>query len=118
MKMVKDTQPKDLDNKRLRYIFRRVISRINEKPNGFFQFRKMRGVRGLWYYGDSIEIDHRKEIVPTAIHEVLHDLYVNKNENWIRQVESKISQILTPKDVVTLITSVFSKVKLKEDEKE
>jgi hypothetical protein len=110
MRMVKNMDPKDMDRKKLRYIFRRIVGRIKEKPNGFFQFRKMRGVRGLWWGGDLIEIDHRKEIIPTIIHEVLHDLYENNPEKWVYHVESKISQILNPKDVYTLINSIFSKM--------
>ena len=56
---------------------------------------------------DPPEIDHRKEIIPTIVHEVLHDLYESKNEKWIRQVESKISQILKPKDIFLLMKGVF-----------
>ena len=112
MKMVKNMNPKDMDKKKLRYIFRRVLVRIKEKQNGFFKFRKMRGVRGLWWGGELIEIDHRKEIIPTIIHEVLHDLYESKNEKWIRQVESKISQILKPKDIFLLMKGVFSKMEI------
>jgi hypothetical protein len=112
MKMVKNMDHKDMDRKKLRYIFRRILVRIKDKPNGFFKFRKMRGVRGLWWGGDLIEIDHRKEIIPTIVHEVLHDLYESKNEKWIRQVESKIAQILNPKDIFLLMEGVFSKMNI------
>jgi hypothetical protein len=117
MRMVKDTEPKDLNKTRLRYIFRRVVQRIKQKPKGFFQFRKMRGTRGLWYYGDLIEIDHRREIIPTIIHEVLHDLYQAKSEKWIYQVESKVSQILKPYDVFVLLMAIFSRMKLRKRKK-
>jgi len=110
MRMVKNTEAKDLDRKQLRYIFRRILQRIKQKPHGFFQFRKMRGVRGLWVCGDMIEIDHRKEIVPTIIHEVLHDLYEYNPEKWVYQVESKISQIIKPKDVFNLMSATFSRM--------
>lgn len=112
MGMVKNTDPKDMDRKKLRYIFRRVLQRIKEKPEGFFKFRKMRGIRGLWCGGDMIEIDHRKEIVPTIIHEVLHDLYETKTEKWVYHVESKISQILRPFDIYRLMNSFFSKMEI------
>jgi len=115
--MVKNMNPKEMDKKKLRYIFRRVLTRIKEKPDGFFKFRKMRGTRGLWWGGDLIEIDHRKEIIPTIVHEVLHDLYESKNEKWIRQVESKISQILKPKDIFLLMEGVFSKMNIDKNEK-
>ena len=110
MTMVKNTDPKNMDKKKLRYIFRRVLWRIKQKPDGFFKLRKMRGVRGLWWSGDMIEIDHRKEIVPTIIHEVLHDLYEYNSEKWVYQVESKISQIIKPRDVFNLMQSFFSKM--------
>jgi hypothetical protein len=112
MGMVKNTDPKDMDRKKLRYIFRRVLQRIKEKPEGFFKFRKMRLARGLWCGGDMIEIDHRDEIVPTIIHEVLHDLYETKSEKWVYRVESKISQILRPLDVYKLMISFFSKMEI------
>lgn len=112
MGMVKNMDPKDMDRKKLRYIFRRVLQRIKEKPEGFFKFRKMRLARGLWCGGDMIEIDHRDEIVPTIIHEVLHDLYETKSEKWVYRVESKISQILRPLDVYKLMISFFSKMEI------
>jgi len=117
MEMVKNMNPKKMDRKKLRYIFRRILKIINEKPDDFFKFRKMRGVRGLWHWGDMIEIDHRKEIIPTIIHEVLHDLYQDNNERWIHQVESKISQILQPYDVFRLMTLTFSKLDLQKKHK-
>ena len=117
MEMVKNMNPKKMDRKKLRYIFIRILKIINEKPDDFFKFRKMRGVRGLWHWGDMIEIDHRKEIIPTIIHEVLHDLYQDNNERWIHQVESKISQILQPYDVFRLMTLTFSKLDLQKKHK-
>lgn len=117
MERIKDMDPKKMDRKKLRYIFRRVLSRIKEKPKGFFKFRKMRGVRGLWHCGDLIEIDHRKEIVPTIVHEVLHDLYDEKTEKWVYQVESKVSQILKPYDVFRLMSAIFSKLDMERKNK-
>lgn len=108
MAMVKNTDPKNLDRKRLRYIFRRILKRIGEKPKGFFKFRKMRGTCGLWWHGDMIEIDYRKQLVPTIVHEVLHDLYQTNPEKWVYQVESKISQILQPRDIYKLLKAMFS----------
>lgn len=112
MVLVKNMDPKDMDRNKLRYIFRRVLRRIKEKPEGFFKFRKMRLARGLWHSGDLIEIDHRNEIVPTIIHEVLHDLYETNSEKWVYRVESKISQILRPLDVYKLMISFFSKMEI------
>jgi hypothetical protein len=111
MAVIKNTKPKDLDKNKLRYIFRRIIERIKEKEKGFFQIKKLKGYRGLWYYGDMIEIDYRKEVIPTIIHEVLHDLYENNTEKWVYQVESKISQILKTKDIINLLQAFISNLK-------
>ena len=112
MKMVKNIDPKNLTNVKLRSIFEKIIIRIKEKPVGFFKFKKMRAIRGLWCAGDEILIDHRREIVPTIIHEMLHDLYEDNDENWVMRVESKISQIISTKDVHILLTEFFSKMVL------
>ena len=117
MKMVKNTDPKDLDRKKLRYIFNNILKRIKKKPNGFFQFCKLRGNRGWWWQGDAIIIDYRNEIVPTIIHEVLHDLYEDNAEKWVYRVESKIVQILNPYDVFRLLTSVFAKMEIAKSKK-
>jgi len=110
--MVKNSNPKNLNATQLRTIFKKIITRIKEKPVGFFKFKKMRAIRGLWCSGDEILIDHRREIVPTIIHEMLHDLYEENEENWVMRVESKISQIIKPKDVHVLLVEFFSKMKL------
>ena len=110
MKMVKNFNPKDLTDTQLRNIFEKIIARIKDKPVGFFKFKKMRAVRGLWCSGDEILIDHNREIVPTIIHEMLHDLYEDNNEKWVARVESKIAQIITPKDVRILLTEFLCKM--------
>jgi hypothetical protein len=58
-----------------------------------------------------VEIDYRKEVIPTIIHEVLHDLYENNTEKWVYQVESKISQILKTKDIINLLQAFISNLK-------
>lgn len=112
MKMIKNFNPKNLSDVQLRNIFDKIIVRIKEKPVGFFKFKKMRAIRGLWCSGDEILIDHRREIVPTIIHEMLHDLYEDNDEKWVSRVESKIAQIISTKDVHILLTEFFSKMVL------
>jgi len=110
MKIVKNSNPKNLNATQLRTIFKKIITRIKEKPVGFFKFKKMRAIRGLWCSGDEILIDHNREIVPTIIHEMLHDLYEDNSEKWVARVESKIAQIITPKDVRILLTEFLCKM--------
>jgi hypothetical protein len=102
--------PTKLDKPRLRYLFRRVLKRIKDKPKGYFAFKKMRGTWGLYEFDDGITLDPRRTIIPTLIHEVLHDLYPNNWEGWTLRVESKIMNILTPYDIYCLITLFFQKL--------
>jgi hypothetical protein len=109
VKRIKDTKPRDLDKKKLRYIFNKILERIKKKPNGFFEFSKLRGASGYWVYGDYILLDHRDKLIPTIIHETLHDLYEGNNEKWIERVESKVVQILKPYDVFRLMNATLAK---------
>ena len=115
--MEKNFNPKKMDEKILKHIFDEVIKKIKEKPVGFFKFKKMNRTRGLWNCGDEILIDHRREIVPTIIHEMLHDIYEENSESWVRKVESKISQIITPEDVFILLKEFFNKLELSKNKK-
>ena len=102
--------PATLSRSKLRYLFRRVLKRIKEKPRGYFMFKKMRGAWGLYEFDDGITLDPRRTIIPTLIHEVLHDLYPNNWEGWTLRVESKIMNVLTPFDIYQLITLFFQKL--------
>lgn len=102
--------PTKLDKPKLRYLFRRVLKRIKEKPKGYFMFKKMRGTWGLYEFDDGITLDPRRDIVPTLIHEVLHDLYPHNWEGWTVRVESKIMNVLTPYDIFCLLTLFFQKL--------
>lgn len=108
--MEKNIDPKLYDKAKLRYIFRRIVRRVKEKPKGYFSLKRMRGTWGLYEYDDGITLDPRRNIIPTLIHEVLHDLYPNNWEGWTLRLESKIINILTPYDIFRLLTVLFQKL--------
>jgi hypothetical protein len=110
MKEMINENPSTLGRQKLKYLFNRVIKRIKEKPRGYFMFKKMRGTWGLYEFDDGITIDPRRDIIPTIIHEVLHDLYPKNWEGWTRRVESKITNVLTPYDIYCLLTCFFQKL--------
>lgn len=118
MKMEKNINPKYLDDAKLKAIFEEIIKRIKKKPIGFFKFKKMKSIRGLWCGGDEVLIDHRREIIPTIIHEMLHDIYEDNNEKWVCNVESKITQIISSNDVFTLLTEFFNKMDLPKNKRD
>jgi hypothetical protein len=53
-------------------------------------------LRGLYDYStDAIELDYRKELLPTLIHEYMHKWYPKKSETWVLQQESLITNSLS-----------------------
>ena len=110
MKMEKNFNPKNMDENMLKSIFKDIVKKIKKKPIGFFKLKKMNRTRGMWNSGDDISIDHRREIVPTIVHEMLHDIYEDNSETWVRTVESKISQIMTTDDVFILLKEFIDKL--------
>jgi hypothetical protein len=109
---MKNQDPKELSRTKLRYLFRRVLKKIEEKPVGYFSFKKMKGLCGVCEWEEGIKIDPRREIIPTIIHEVLHDMYPENWEGWTLRVESKIMGVLKSKDYITLIILFCRKVEI------
>jgi len=105
-----NVDPKTYNKTKLRYLYRKVLQRIREKPRGYFIFKKMRGFCGLCCWEEGIYIDPRKNLVPTIIHEVLHDLYPNNWEGWTLRLESKIVNIITAYDIFVLLSEFFDKL--------
>lgn len=94
----------------LRYIFRRICMRIKQKPKGYFILSKLRGVCGYCNFDQSIQIDYRKLLIPTIIHEVIHDMYPNQWEGWVLRLESKLVNVMKPADVMCLLTLFFARM--------
>jgi len=109
---MKNQDPKDFDRNKLRYLYRRIIKRIEDKPKGHFAFKKMKGLCGVCEWDEGIKIDPRRDIIPTIIHEVLHDMYPENWEGWTMRVESKIMGVLKTKDFIKLITTFCKKIDL------
>ena len=112
MKTIKNFDPKEMDDNFLKNIFKEIVKTIKKKPVGFFKFKKMRSIRGLWCSGDDILIDHRREIIPTIIHEMLHDIYVDNSETWVCRIESKITQTINTEDICILLNAFLEKVEI------
>lgn len=108
--IVINRDPKKYSRSQLRYIYRRIIDRISAKPRGYFVFKKLRGSCGIYCWEESILIDPRKQLIPTIVHEVLHDLYPKNWEGWVARIELKIVNMLTPYDMWKLLTVFFSKL--------
>lgn len=110
IKNVQNIDPKKFTNTQLRYVFKRILKRIKDKPRGYFTFKRLRGYQGICNWEEGISVDPRKELVPTIIHEVIHDLYPKNWEGWILRLESKIVNILKPYDIYLLLNAFFCKL--------
>jgi len=104
--------PKKLTKAELRYLFRRIISRIKQKPKGYFVLMKLRGACGYCTFDESIQIDYRKLLVPTIIHEIIHDMYPYMYEQNVLRIESKLVNMLTTDDIYKLLIVFFSRFNL------
>jgi len=52
---------------------------------------------------DTIDIDFRRGIIPTLVHEALHKFHPNWSETKVWEHESKIMNSLTPRQVKNII---------------
>lgn len=72
----------------------------------WISFKKLRGASGLYdVEGEniSISIDHRREIIPSLIHEALHHWHPDWSETKVLRHESQIMNALTPRQVKNIL---------------
>ena len=86
--------------KRLHYLIR--------NHNGRIEYKKLSGGIAGYYYRetDEIEIDYRRDIVATLIHEALHKYYPDWSETKVERHESRIVNLLTPRQFKSLIRAM------------
>jgi len=92
-----------------RDLYEKCLRVVRTKPAEFFNLRKMRGTVGLCYYTD-IELDYRRDIVPTAFHELIHYLKPEWPESAVRYAESRIINVCTPLEVATFLKYLSNKI--------
>ena len=88
-------------------LLHKVMSRLyaDMRENGNVIFKKLHGKVGTfdWHGDETIEIDYRKDILPTIIHEFLHKWNPEKSESWVIKEESRIINSLSVKQVKNFI---------------
>jgi hypothetical protein len=77
------------NNRQLKILQEKCLNLVKQKSFDFFNFRKMKGCVGLCNWSD-LELDYRKDVLPTAYHECLHYLYPDYSETYVRYLESRI----------------------------
>ena len=84
------------------YITRKLYNLIR---NDSYQiiFKRLWGNIYGYYDGEDIVIDHRKDIIPTLIHECLHCWNEKWSETKVIEHERKIMNSLTPRQIRNII---------------
>ena len=98
----------------MQQLIQTIISFIKTKPPEFFQFKKIHGRTTGMYKGDHIELDFRKDLIQTIIHECIHALHPELSETKVIQTEKKIMKVITNSDVAEILFIVAKKIKYTE----
>jgi hypothetical protein len=93
----------------LQNLYKKALNLVRTKPAEFFNLRKMRGTVGLCYFTD-IELDYRRDIVPTAFHELFHYLYPDWSESQVKYAESRMINHCTPVEIATFLKYLANKI--------
>jgi hypothetical protein len=95
----------------MQQLIQTIISFVKTKPPEFFQFKKIRGLTTGIYKQDHIELDYRKDLIQTIIHECIHAIHPELSETKVIQTEHKIMKVITNSDVAELLFLVAKKIK-------
>jgi hypothetical protein len=82
---------------------------VKQKPPKFFNLRKMNGTVGLCYWTD-IELDYRRDIIPTAFHELFHFLYPDWSESEVKYAESRIINVCSSLEIAEFLKRLADKI--------
>jgi hypothetical protein len=81
---------KRLTKKDVQNVYNRCLSLVRRKPAEFFIFKKLKICGWCLYDEDAVVIDHRKDMLRTAYHELIHYLYPDWSETQVIYAESRI----------------------------
>ena len=71
-------------------VYNRCLSLVRRKPAEFFIFKKLKICGWCLYDEDVVVIDHRKDMLRTAYHELIHYLYPDWSESQVIYAESRV----------------------------
>jgi hypothetical protein len=66
-------------------------------------FKKLRGACGLYYGEGKIELDYRKDVLATLVHECLHHWHEDWCETKVLIEERRIMNALSPRQIKNII---------------
>jgi hypothetical protein len=95
----------------MQHIIQNIIALIKSKPPEFFQFKKIYGRTTGYFKGDHIELDFRKDLVQSIIHECTHALHPELSETKVLKMERAILKIITNLEVAEILAILAKKIK-------
>ena len=99
----------EYDRQRFLILYRSIIA-ILKRPNIKIKLQKSRKNWGATDF-ETIWLDPRGELLTTLIHEVLHIIYPEEeDEDYIDMLEKKISNTLSNRQYLRLLNILHSKI--------
>ena len=94
---------KKLTEKDCAKLFNRITRLIRKSHLNFFRFKKLKGAMGYCYWDQGIVLDHRRELVPTLIHECIHFLEPTWSESRVLYAEKRVVNYINNKQLLKLL---------------
>ena len=88
-----------------------IIVLLKEKPPHFFQFKRLYGRTTGFFKGDHIELDFRKDLVQSIIHECIHVIDAKLSETKVIALEKQLMKVITNLQVAEILSIIAKKIK-------
>lgn len=94
----------------MQHLITNIIDLLRKSPPQFFQFKRIYGRTTGLYKGDHIELDYRKDLVQSILHECIHVLHPELSETKVIQTEKLILKTITNEQVATVLNILSRKI--------
>lgn len=112
MKKLRNIKGKKLSKREAYYVISRFYH-VLKNQEITLSFHKHKGLCGTYDASQElITLDHRRDFIPTIIHEMLHFLHPEWCESKVLSHERKIATTLTPRQAINMMKAIciyFSK---------
>jgi len=98
----------------MQHLIENIIRFIKSKPPEFFQFKRIYGRTTGYFKGDHIELDFRKDLVQSLIHECIHALHPELSETKVIKLERQVIKEITNLQVANILQMLARKIKCTE----
>jgi hypothetical protein len=95
----------------MQHIIENIITFLRSKPPEFFQFKRIYGHTTGFFKGDHIELDFRKDLIQSVVHECVHALHPELSETKVLAMERAIIKIITNIEVAEILIILGKKIK-------